>query len=370
MRHQIALVGGQLLPIYLGIKEFSPDKIHFIVSKESIESLTNLKPMISGISQNEYRCNAFDFYEIKTICERIIQKIDPEDTITFNLTGGTKIMVLACQAIIHEKSLDGFYINQDDSFLVLPSYERKSISNEISVKEFFDITGHSTYNYKTIKDFTEEDIKTADKIKNFANNDSRYKLIIGAFRKKYFNKNDSLPLKGSESINNDIKVIWDQTSLNIEFKNKNILKLNSKRVYNLFFEAVWWELTVAKEIISLKNYKELLLGFELNFKSDKLMTKNEIDILINTGKKLIFIECKSGLVKQEDINKMKIVKQTYGGIIAKSILVCREMPNLSIIEKCKELDIELFYSFVVNREVNPLNKLSKVINQLERKASI
>lgn len=370
MRHQIALVGGQLLPIYLGIKEFSPDKIHFIVSKESIESLTNLKPMISGISQNEYRCNAFDFYEIKTICEKIIQKIDPEDTITFNLTGGTKIMVLACQAIIHEKSLHGFYINQDDSFLVLPSYERKSINTEISVKEFFDITGHSTYNYKTIKDFTEEDIKTAAKIKNFANNDSRYKLIIGAFRKKYLNKNESLPLKGSESINNDIKVIWDQTSLNIEFKNKNILKLNSKIVYDLFFEAVWWELIVANEIIHLKNYKELFLGFELNFKSNKQETKNEIDILINTGKKLIFIECKSGFVKQEDINKMKIVKQTYGGIIAKSILVCRELPNQSIIEKCKELDIELFYSFALNIEVNPLNKLSKVINQLERKASI
>ena len=36
MKHQIALVGGQLLPIYVGIKEFSPDKIHFIVSKVHI----------------------------------------------------------------------------------------------------------------------------------------------------------------------------------------------------------------------------------------------------------------------------------------------------------------------------------------------
>ena len=96
----------------------------------------------------------------------------------------------------------------------------------------------------------------------------------------------------------------------------------------------------------------------------------EIDILINTGKKLIFVECKSGLVKQEDINKMKIVKQTYGGVIAKSILVCRELPSQSIIEKCKELDIELFYSFALNKELNPLNKLSKVINDVERKASI
>lgn len=370
MKYQIALVGGQLLPIYVGIKEFSPDKIHFIVSKESVESLNNLKPMIAGMSQSEHKCNAFEFYEIKTICEKIIQKLNPEDSIIFNLTGGTKIMVLACQAIIHEKGLNGFYINQDDSFLALPSYERKLISYELSVKEFFDISGHSTYNYKTLNDFTEEDIKAAEKIKNFANNDTRYKSIIGAFRKKYFNKSYSFPSKGIELIKNNLKVIWDQTSISVEYSNKNILKLNSKIVQDLLFKAVWWELIVAKEIAKSKNYNELFLSFELTFKSDKQLTKNEIDILINNGKKLIFIECKSGFVKQEDINKMKIVKQTYGGVIAKSILVCRELPIPSIVEKCKELDIELFYSFALNKEVNPLNKLSKFINEVEQKNSI
>ena len=370
MKHQIALVGGQLLPIYVGIKEFNPDKIHFIVSKESIESLNNLKPMIKGISQSEYRCNAFDFYEIKSICEKIIQKINPEDSITFNLTGGTKIMVLACQAIIHEKGLNGFYINQDDSYLLLPSYERKNISIELTANEFFDLSGHKTYNFKSITDFKEEDFKAAEKIKNFANNDYKYKVIIGAFRKKYLNKNSSLPTKGNELVNNNLRVIWDETSINIESNNKNILKLNSNIVQDIMFKAVWWELIIAQEIAKSIKFKELFLGFELNFKSDKNTTKNEIDILINTGKKLIFIECKSGLVKQEDINKMKIVKQTYGGVIAKSILVCRELPNPSIIEKCKELDIELFYSIAFNKEVNPINKLIKLINELENKASM
>ncbi len=370
MNHQIALVGGQLLPIYVGIKEFNPDIIHFIVSKESVESLNNLKPIIKGLIQNEYKCNAFDFYEIKSICEKIIQKLNPDDTITFNLTGGTKIMVLACQAIIHERGLNGFYINQDDSYLELPTYQRKNISIELTANEFFNLSGHNTYTFKTITDFKNEDFKAAEKIKNFANNDSRYKVIIGAFRKKYFNKNITLPLAGNELINNNLRVIWNQTSINVESYSKNILKLNSAIVQDLMFKAVWWELIVAQEIVKTIKFKELFLGFELNFKSDKNTTKNEIDILINTGKKLIFIECKSGLVKQEDINKMKIVKQTYGGVIAKSILVCRELPNPSIVEKCNELDIELFYSIALNKEVNPINKLIKLINDLENKASM
>lgn len=370
MKHQIALVGGQLLPIYVGIKEFSPDKIHFIVSKESVESLKNLKPMIAGMSQSEHKCNAFDFYEIKLICERIIQKLNHDDSIVFNLTGGTKIMVLACQAVIHEKGLDGFYINQDDSFLVLPSYEKKRISYELSVKEFFDISGHSTYNYKTLDDFSIEDIKTAEKIKSFADSDARYKSIIGAFRKKYFEKGYSLPVKGSELIYKNLKITWDQTSINIESNNKSILNLNSKLANELFFKAVWWELIVAKGILNGTSYKELFLTFELNFKSDKSVKKNEIDILINTGKKLIFIECKSGLVKQEDINKMRIVKQTYGGVIAKSILVCRELPKVSIVEKCKELEIELFYLQALNVKVNSIEKLSDVIEKINKKTSM
>ncbi len=370
MKHQISLVGGQLLPIYVGIKEFNPDKIHFIVSKESVASLNNLKPIIKGIPFNEYQCNPFDFYEIKSICEKIIHKLNPNDTIEFNLTGGTKIMVLACQAIIHEKELKGFYINQDDSYLELPSYERKNISLELTVNEFFDLSGHKTYNYKTIKDFKEEDLKTAEKIKNFANYDNRYKVIIGYFRKKYLNNNNPLPLSGNESINNNLKVIWNQSVLKIEFNNKVLLNINSLILQDLFFKAVWWELLIANEIAKTIKFKELFLGFELNFKSDKNTTKNEIDILINTGKKLIFIECKSGLVKQEDINKMKVVKQTYGGAIAKSILVSRELPNSSIIEKCKELDIELFYTNALNKEVNSLNKLNKLINEVERKASM
>lgn len=370
MKHQITLVGGQLLPIYVGIKEFSPDKIHFIVSKESVESLNNLKPMIKSYVQTEYKCNAFDFYEIKSICEKILHKLNPEDTIIFNLTGGTKIMVLACQAIIHDCNLKGFYINQDDSYLILPSYERKNITTELTVKEFFDLSGHNTFNFKTIKDFIEDDFKTSEKIKNFSNNDYRYKAIISFFRKKYLNNNIKIPSKGNEVINKNIRVFWDQSIINIEANGKNMLKLNSNIVLDLMFKAVWWELIVAKEIANRTKYKELYLGCELNFKTVKDTAKNEIDILINTGKKLIFVECKSGLVKQEDINKMKVLKQTYGGVAAKSILVCRELPNSSIIEKCKELDIELFYSNAFNKEVNPINNLVKLISEVEKKASM
>ena len=109
----------------------------------------------------------------------------------------------------------------------------------------------------------------------------------------------------------------------------------------------------------------------LPFKTDKLSRKNEIDILISTGKRLIFVECKSGNVRQEDINKMKVIKQTYGGVISKSILVSRFLPSATILEKCKELDIDVFYTHAfLNKQTNPLSKLISKLNDLNKRGSI
>jgi hypothetical protein len=132
------------------------------------------------------------------------------------------------------------------------------------------------------------------------------------------------------------------------------------------FRAAWWELVVASQIKKWPKLKEILIQCELPFKGDKSATKNEIDILLNVGRKMIFVECKSGMVKQEDINKMKIVKDTYGGFIAKSILVCRYMPQPGIVEKCRELDIEL----CVLRPGLPNNTLMNSLDKLNKRLSI
>lgn len=370
MRHQISLVGGQLLPIYVGIKEFNPDKVHFIVSAESKGSITILKSLLTSIHISEHICNAYDFYSIKGICEKIIEKFDKGDEITFNLTGGTKIMVLAAQAIIHEKNLKGFYINQDDTLLELPTYDKLHILTEISIQEFLDLSGHHLYSAKNLNDYSNEDFMMANRIEAFANNDKRYTTITSFIRKKFIGNYQGIPLKGKELLPNGIELNWDTKNVNAFLKGKNIISLNSKNIIDIFFNAAWWELLVAKEVAKWNKLKEMLVKCELPFKTDMNTTKNEIDILLNTGKKLIFVECKSGIVRQEDINKMKVIKQTYGGLISKSILVSRFIPNSTILEKCKELDVEVFYCYAFNKQVNPFNKLISKLEDLNKKLTI
>ncbi|MFZ6013390.1 MAG: hypothetical protein ACOYXT_23815 [Bacteroidota bacterium] len=142
MKHQIAFVGGQLLPVFIGIKEFTPDTIHFVVSEESKDSVTALKSFLSGKVFYEIVCDPFDFTSIRSACESIVNRIPSTDEVHFNLTGGTKIMVLAAQSIISEGRGAGFYVNQNDTLLKIPTYQINKLNTRITTKEFFEISGH------------------------------------------------------------------------------------------------------------------------------------------------------------------------------------------------------------------------------------
>jgi hypothetical protein len=370
MKHQITFVGGQLLPVLIGIKEFSPDKIHFIISEESKSKISLIKSFLTGKTFSENICNPFEFASIKTSCERILSKIEQGDEVQFNLTGGTKIMVLAAQSLILERNLNGFYINQNDTLLQLPSYSIQKLTSEISVKEFLEISGHQLSSSKNMSDFSADDFKSVDEIERFSLSHDKLILQINSKVRNTYDKLSKIPIAGQLEINKQAKLIWTNNSITVELNGKNVFNIQSPNVRSLFFHASWWELIVAKEISLWSKAKELLIQCELPFKTDTLTTKNEIDVLVNLGGKLIFIECKSGMVKQEDINKMRIIKDTYGGIISKSLLVCRFMPTPTILEKCKELSIDVFFCNAGSTIVNPLSKLINALDKLEKKLTI
>lgn len=366
MKHQICFVSGQLLPIYIGIKEFMPDKIHFIASEETKGGISVIRDLFKELTFREFICEPFDFYSIKKFVENIIEKIDVGDDILINLTGGTKIMLLAAQSVISDKHVGGFYINQDYSLINVPSYEKKQIVSQLSVNDFFCLSGHKSFTAKTLPDFTSSDYKVSNEINSFATSNKLYSKVTEHIRKKF----KSIPEKGFETIASNASVKWERGLVEIHNNSKLVAAFKSTNVKELFFNATWWEILVALEVIKWVKAKEVMLHCELTFKSDDKTLKNEIDILLNTGRKLIFVECKSGNIRQEDINKMKVIKETYGGIISKSLLVSRFMPSQSILEKCKELDIEIFYVYALQRMINPLEHITKTLDKLEKRTSI
>jgi hypothetical protein len=370
MKHQIALVGGQLLPIYIGIVEFKPDRVYLIVSDESKPKVSLLRALIPGITCTEETCDPFEFNSIKAVCDRILDSIGSEDEVQINLTGGTKIMVLATQALIIERKLNGFYVNQNGTLLKVPTYQTQKLKSDISVKEFLEISGHKLSNSKTLSDFSTEDFASATEIRKLCEKKEKtYFSAMSRIRGAY-ERLSAIPLVGSIPLNKSSSLKWQQNRVTIIENGSDIFNIESPSARSLFFSASWWELVVAKEISKWSKAKELLIQCELPFRTDTKTMKNEIDVLVNVGGKLIFVECKSGIIRQEDINKMKIVKDTYGGVISKSLLASRFAPSETILEKCRELNIEVFYMYDARRKVNPLSSLVDALDILESKLAV
>ena len=364
MKHQITLVGGQLLPVFIGIKEFSPDSVHFIVSYESKEKVDSLKAILERRAFTVNICDPYDFRSIKGACAAVLATIRPADDLLINLTSGTKIMMMAAQSLIHEKGLKGFYINQDNSFLLLPEYLTQQLTCEITTQEVLAISGHWLKTSKALQDFSADDFKTAEAINAFADgHDDIMQQISTETRKQYL----KVPKSGQMDIDSRTRLTWTPAEICVISEGKELLHIHSALARTLFFYASWWELIVAREIAKLEKATELLIQCELPFKSDANISKNEIDVLINAGGRLIFVECKSGLVRPDDINKMKAIKDTYGGLISKSLLVCRHKPPPSILEKCMELGINLFYLFEDGQRVNTLADIVEALEKLEVK---
>ena len=71
-------------------------------------------------------------------------------------------------------------------------------------------------------------------------------------------------------------------------------------------------------------------------------TKNELDVLANDSRRLLFIECKSGYISQDNIYKIDSVRDTYGGENSKSILVSYFPLDEDLATKCRDLHIYLY----------------------------
>lgn len=85
--------------------------------------------------------------------------------------------------------------------------------------------------------------------------------------------------------------------------------------------------------------------------------KNEVDVLLNNQQKLVFIECKSGNVTQNDIYKIDAVRETYGGDISQAVLASYYPVEKSLQDKCKDLQIHLFAPNFLTERSNYLNKM-------------
>jgi hypothetical protein len=241
------------------------------------------------------------------------------------------------------------------------------LQNHLPIRSFI---GYSGQKIKSLVKFEEIDPELIE-CKNFAKNlyqDSFYEYrnlckLYAEYRLQY-NDDESFELTDHQS---GSFVIWSKENNELVFTIYRRTKMEpdeycfiGKDCIGIALESKWFELEVAEMLSKWEKTKELVWSLVVPYQDGQ--DKNEIDVVVNIGAKLLFVECKTQIYDIKDIDKFRNVGKNYGGLGAKSILVTYSKPLARFAEKCRDNNILLFYFCEKNRIVNSANDLYRFLN--------
>lgn len=345
----ITLVGAQAAPVYNGIVATEPDYVIFICSDDSEKTVKAVVAEID-IPNEKILISPTNPIEIAKIAKQLADRFN-EDEVILNISSGLKSWShLFGVEFDKMPNATVIYIDQNN---VLWNYTTMQGSYDI---EFDMLTHFRLYgnpidgNFKRLEDYTDEDMEILKTIENIRN-----------FNPTVFNRLCTVLPKGQQNIlKNSVKGKFadEQTSSYVEWqknkgeqkgnvhiymtkKEKHIDKtLSSKNVLNILFNSGWFELKVAKLLSAWPKCKEVCLNCRFPFRTK--IDKNEVDIIVNTGTKVLFVECKTQITTTTDIDKFRTVIKTYGGMGSKGLFVTDAKMDDMAKAKCEEHKILTF----------------------------
>lgn len=282
--------------------------------------------------------DVFNLQEIKNRIMDFIEKYNlMSKKIAFNLTGGTKIMLLAGLSVAVELKKKAFYIDTNQNLYLLNDNILKERIQPLS--RVSDFLKANTQGLKITQDTDVNKIKSKIDATRllFENKDK-----IGELYKRLHKYID---FKTFKSKNFDIQI----GSLCISLNNKNLILKDKHQSVTIngdtdelatYITGGWFEEHVYLELLPLVE-QGIIYDLQINTKlRNKTIaeyrysdTYQEFDILFTDGYKLFAIECKSGTVKAEHIEKLSHIKRQYGELGAICILIALYMPHHPITKK-------------------------------------
>lgn len=371
MKHQIITVTKDLASVYLGIKEFGPDVVHLIMIDEvRAECQDMLRLLPDSIEVKEYFTEPYDGIKVESICEEIHTNFEGE--FQYNLTSGTRIMVISAYNIAIKYNTNTFFISQEDKLISLPSYDSRDLLHSLDNEEILSIYGETIKSFSDLDELNKEDIICSSKIKKFIekyyNQYTKIKRYFKRYRVEDFTKKDA-KYKVEEFLEFELK----GGRMKIFYKQNQIFISDNPNCAFLFFVGRWWECLVAQQVKfwsqSRKRdddiWQSVVFDSEsADFNNESSPVKNEIDILVNDDTRLLIMECKSGYISQDNIYRLDSVRETYGGDKSKAILISYYPLDEVLQEKCDDLHIHFFAPSTYQERIFNLSKLPMYLDSV------
>lgn len=342
----ISLIGGQSYPVYLGIADLNPDGIILIHSSQSREEAERIQQEID-VPTHLLEFDPVDIQSIYHQLEKNFTRLASDDIYTVNITGGTKLWSIAFYEYFKRYSnAKLIYIDQNNCVCNLVTLEKYQSVVSFDTDSVLRLNGTKAESYLLYQDYTEADKNCINRIKKLRRHSYEKFNAFSIPNKKWENELKQKKL-GSWRLEDGSQIEWDKetTTIKILLINNKSEKLNdmltSPHIFNLFFHTGWFEYEVASLLSTWQYAKEIRMNVKFPYNAER-NPKNEIDLIVNTGNRLLFVECKTQISDITDIDKFRTAVKNYGGMACKALFVTDAPMKKTAAEKCEDSGILSF----------------------------
>ncbi len=371
MKILISLVSKEVLPAYYSIAEFKPDKIYLIGTSETIAGMNRIAKVAGsdGYTVFTREVKAYDIEGCVNICEAIHKENGVDCEYIYNLTLGTKLMAFGAMKCAQSNNARMVYTTPGECIGINP-LGRSPLLCKLTFEQMFELQGqilkeHEEYEYDA------ERTKCAEDAKAFVTN-HKYRKAFSRIRKEY-----EIVKQNEEAFDEyeDTRICLTNRKnyLSIEYDGTEVFHSDYPQAEMILFEGRWWETFVANatakwsggkyDIWTSVIFEPKQRTFYRNMDESKNV-KNEIDVLVNLGTTMLFIECKSGNVTRDNIRTLNDARQTYGSYQSKAVIVSLYALSEEVKEKAKECNIDVIVAKDGNLSCLP-KELDRIINTLK-----
>lgn len=351
----IALVGAQTMPIYIGILESDADKFILIHSTQTKSNAEIIARYINRDNTVLFELPAWDFPKMKDRIDGLLAEYK-DWSIEANISGGSKPWGFMFSMLAFEYSnMSLFFVDQScmiHNISDLTSRMAKPLDGGIrQILEFNQILESNQASSVTHVDLTsygEKDVSILTEIKRCR---KKYPKIFNnltipkrGIQKRYQNnKLDTIVDDQSQS-----EISWDirgpEQKVKLTFINRlgntDVVTFQSPHAFDMVVSSGWFEYEIARCLELWTEAKDIWLNSVFPYRNNT--PKNEIDIIVNVGYKLLFVECKTKIFDYTDIDKFRSAVKNYGGLSSKAIFISLESMDAKTIEKCETNGIDYF----------------------------
>ena len=349
MKVHITLVGGQPAPVYHGIVATNPDRVVYIYSKNTEYVFKKLKSLVRVPVDEIPALDTTDPIKISE-CARMLSDRYCDDDVTLNISSGLKTWSHLF-GIVFDKLPNAAVVYMDQNNK-LWNYKTMQCTDDFvfDMDLLFILYDNELTHYRKFSDYTDDDTDVAMRLEEARRYNHRNFVKLTTVLSKDWAGQLNNQKQGCFEVDYNNFVEWnkpDHVRLTLwnNRRPSEEWELESPHAVDLTFNSGWFEYKIARMLSHWQYAREIRMNcifppIETKDKSNAVkFPKNEIDIIVDTGTKILFVECKTQINNSTDIDKFNTAVKNYGGMGSKALFITDTRMNEIQKEKCRESHI-------------------------------